>query len=129
VDRGLYQPIALENPEPVPGELMAGKQVYDKFCVQCHMNNGKGAPGMNPPLSGVDLVTGDKAAVIKIILNGLSEPMVINGETYNNAMPSHAFLNDQQIADVLTYVRNTFGNKAEPIMPEEVAAVRKANAP
>ena len=129
VDKGLYQPIALENPEPVPAELMAGKRVYDKFCVQCHMSNGKGAPGMNPPLSNVSLVTGEKAPVIRIILNGLSEPMVINGETYNNAMASHAFLNDQQIADVLTYVRNTFGNTAEAIKPEEVAKVRSANMP
>lgn len=120
----LYQPIALENPDPVPAELMPGKQVYDKYCVQCHMNNGKGAPGMNPPLAGVDIVTGDKTEVIKIILNGLSEPMVINGETYNNAMPPHAFLTDQQVADVLTYIRNTFGNKAEAVKPEEVAKVR-----
>jgi glucose/arabinose dehydrogenase/mono/diheme cytochrome c family protein len=120
----LFQPIALENPERVPEELMAGKRVYDKFCVQCHMNNGKGAPGMNPPLAGVNIVTGDKAEVIKIVLNGLSEPMVINGETYNNAMPAHGFLSDQEVADVLTYVRNTFGNKADPIKPEEVAKVR-----
>jgi len=128
VDKGLFQPIALENPEPVPAELMAGKQVYDKFCVQCHMSNGKGAPGMNPPLGGVELVTGSKEDVTKIILNGLSEPMMIKGETYNNAMPSHAFLSDQQIADVLTYVRNTFGNKAEAITADEVASIRKANA-
>ena len=106
---------------------MAGKQVYDKFCVQCHMNNGKGAPGMNPPLAGVNIVTGDKKQLVKIILNGLSEPMLINGETYNNAMPSHAFLNDQQIADVLSYIRNTFGNTAEVIKPEEVASIRKTN--
>jgi glucose/arabinose dehydrogenase/mono/diheme cytochrome c family protein len=124
VNNNLYQPIVLENPDRVPDELMAGKRVYDKFCVQCHMSNGKGAPGMNPPLSGVGLVTGDKTAVINIILKGLSEPMVINGETYNNAMPSHAFLNDQQIADVLTYIRNTFGNTAEAIKPEEVAKLR-----
>ncbi len=127
VDKRLYQPIALENPEPVPAELLAGKQVYDKFCVQCHMNNGKGAPGMNPPLAGVSLVTSEKPQLIKILLNGLSEPMVINGETYNNAMPSHAFLNDQQIADVLSYIRGTFGNSAEAVKPDEVAAVRKAN--
>jgi glucose/arabinose dehydrogenase/cytochrome c5 len=128
VDKGLFQPIALENPEPVAEEFLAGKQIYDKFCVQCHMNNGKGAPGMNPPLAGVGFVTGDKTEVTKIILNGLSEPMLINGETFNNAMPSHAFLSDQQIADVLSYVRNTFGNKADKITPEEVAAIRKANS-
>ena len=120
----LFTPQILENPEPVPAELMAGKQVYDKYCVQCHMNNGKGAPGMNPPLAGVNIVTGDKTELIKIILNGLSEPMVINGETYNNAMPAHSFLNDKQVADVLTYIRNTFGNKADAVKPEEVAKVR-----
>jgi glucose/arabinose dehydrogenase/mono/diheme cytochrome c family protein len=124
VDVALYQPQVLENPERVPDELLAGKRVYDKFCVQCHMSNGKGAPGMNPPLAGVNIVTGDKKQVINVILKGLSEPMVINGETYNNAMPSHAFLNDQQIADVLTYIRNTFGNSAEAIKPEEVKAAR-----
>jgi glucose/arabinose dehydrogenase len=124
VNVALYQPMALENPDPVPTELLAGKQVYDKFCVACHMNNGKGAPGMNPPLAATDFVTGDKKRLIGIILNGLSEPTVINGETYNNAMPSHAFLTDQQIADVLTYIRNTFGNKAEGIKPEEVLAAR-----
>jgi mono/diheme cytochrome c family protein len=58
------------------------------------------------------------------MLNGLSEPMVIKGETYNNAMPAHSFLSDKQIADVLTYIRNTFGNKADPITPEEVLKER-----
>ena len=124
LNTSLYQPIALENPEPVPAELLAGKRVYDRSCVQCHMNNGKGAPGMNPPLAGVDLVTGDKTNVINIILKGLSVPTLINGETFNNAMPAHAYLTDQQIADVLTYIRNTFGNKADAIKPEEVSKVR-----
>lgn len=124
VELALFQPIALENPEPVPDELMAGKRVYDKYCVQCHMNNGGGAPGMNPPLAGVDIVSGDKTELIKILLNGLSEPMVIKGETFNNAMPAHAFLSDKEIADVLTYIRGTFGNSAEAVTPEEVASVR-----
>jgi glucose/arabinose dehydrogenase/mono/diheme cytochrome c family protein len=125
VNTTLYQPLVLENPDPVPPELMAGKQVYDRYCVQCHMNNGLGAPGMNPPLAAIDIVTGDKKRLIEIILNGLSEPMVIKGETYNNAMPPHSFLNDKQVADVLTYIRNTFGNSAEAVTPEEVAAARQ----
>lgn len=120
----LYQPQVLENPEAVPAELFAGKAVYDKFCVQCHMSSGAGAPGMNPPLAKVGFVTGDKKDVINVLLNGLSKPMVINGETFNNAMPAHSFLTDQQIADVLTYIRNTFGNKADAIKPEEVAKLR-----
>jgi len=124
VEVALFKPQALENPDPVPAELLAGKWVYDKYCVQCHMNNGKGAPGMNPPLAKTDFVTGDKTRLIKIILNGLSEPTQINGETFNNAMPSHAFLNDKQIADVLSYIRNTFGNSAGLVKPDEVTAVR-----
>jgi glucose/arabinose dehydrogenase/cytochrome c5 len=124
----LFTPLALENPDPVPAELMAGKYVYDKYCVQCHMNTGSGAPGMNPPLSGTEQVNGDKAALIWIILNGMSEPTVIKGETYNNAMPAHNFLTDQEVADVLTYVRNTFGNSAGPVLPEEVEEVRTKDA-
>ena len=122
--RSLFQPIVLENPDPVPAELLAGKRVYDRYCVQCHMNTGMGAPGMNPPLADVEYVTGDKQRLINIILNGMSEPVEIKGETYNNAMAPHSFLSDQQIADVLTYIRNTFGNKSEAVTPEEVAAVR-----
>jgi mono/diheme cytochrome c family protein len=123
--RSLFQPMVLENPEPVPNELLAGKRVYDRYCVQCHMNTGMGAPGMNPPLAGVDMVTGDKQNLIQIILNGMSEPIEINGEKYNNAMPPHSFMTDKQIADVLTYIRNTFGNKAEGVTEEEVAKVRR----
>jgi len=120
----LFTPQVLENPDPVPAELFAGKYVYDTYCVQCHMSNGKGAPGMNPPLAGVDFVTGDKKRLIGIVLIGLSEPTVIKGETYNNAMPAHNFLSDQQIADVLTYIRKTFGNSADAVKPEEVAKAR-----
>jgi mono/diheme cytochrome c family protein len=120
----LYTPLVLENPDPVAREFFPGKRVYDKFCVQCHMSNGKGAPGMNPPLAATDWVTGDKKRLIKVILNGLSDPVIINGETFTNTMPSHANLTNKQIADVLSYIRNTFGNKAEAITVEEIQAVR-----
>ncbi len=123
-DHKLFVPPVLENPEPIAPELYAGKRVYDKYCVSCHMNTGRGAPGMNPPLNGVPLVTGDKRVLISIVLNGLTQPMVIKGETYSNTMAAHNFLTDQQIADVLTYVRNTFGNKAEPVTAEEVKKLR-----
>ena len=109
----------------VAAELEAGKKVYDTYCIACHMANGKGAPGMNPPLVDTDWVTGDKERLIDVILNGMSEPTEINGEIYQNAMASHAFLNDQQIADVLTFIRNHWGNEAAPVSPEEVAAQRK----
>jgi mono/diheme cytochrome c family protein len=110
--------------DDVPAELLAGKTVYDTYCVQCHMPNGMGAPGMNPPLVGIDMVTGDKAALAKIILEGYSEPTEINGEKYSNVMPAMAHLSDQQIADVLTFVRKSWGNEADAVAVEDVAQVR-----
>jgi mono/diheme cytochrome c family protein len=79
---------------------------------------------MNPPLAGVAMVTGDKKKLIEIVLKGLNTPMEINGEEYSNPMASHAFLKDQQIADVLSYVRNHFGNKASMVTAAEVKAQR-----
>ena len=69
-------------------------------------------------------VTGDKERLIGVVLNGMSEPIEINGETYQNAMASHAFLTDQQIADVLTFIRQSLGNEADAVMPELVASGR-----
>ena len=111
----------------IPAELMAGKEVYNNYCIACHQENGLGAPGMNPPLVGTDWVTGDKERLINVILNGMSEPTEIKGEVYQNAMASHAFLTDQQISDVLTFIRNHWGNEAEAISKEEVAMLRKTN--
>lgn len=78
---------------------------------------------MNAPIVKTPHVLGAKAPLINIILKGMQD-VEINGETYSNVMPSHSFLTDQQIADVLTYVRNNFGNKASGITPAEVKAVR-----
>ncbi len=112
------------NTQEVSAELTAGQKVYTQYCQACHMQNGKGVPGLNPPLVNTEWVAGDKERLIKVVLNGLSETLVIDGETYQNAMASHAFLSDQQIADVLTYVRNSFGNDASAVVKDEVAAVR-----
>jgi len=111
----------------IPEELLPGKRVYDSFCSACHMANGKGVPSMNPPLVGTEYVLGDKDRLIGIVLNGMQEPTEINGETYQNIMSSHAFLSDQQIADVLTYIRLSFGNNAGPVSLEEVSARRASN--
>lgn len=107
--------------------LVKGQEVYTKHCVTCHQAAGDGVPNLNPPLTGTDYVVGDKTRLIKVVLNGLNENIEINGMVYSNPMPAHAFLNDQEVADVLTYVRNSFGNTAEGITKEEVEAVR-ANA-
>jgi mono/diheme cytochrome c family protein len=82
---------------------------------------------MNPPLIDTEYVLGDKERLIKIVLNGLSEPIEIKGEFYQNVMAPHAFLSDQQIADVLTFVRKSWGNDASPVTVSEVAEVRAKN--
>ncbi len=115
---------APKEEEVVNESLIAGKTVYDMYCLPCHMSNGTGAPGMNPPLIGTEWVLGDKERLIRVVLLGFSEPVEIQGEIYQNVMASHSFLSDQQIADVLTFVRQSFGNNASEIVPDEVKAVR-----
>lgn len=102
----------------------AGKKVYDSVCMACHMKDGKGIPKMHPPLIESDFVNGDKEKLIGIVLNGLSGKMVIKGVTYNGIMPPNKHLSDKQIADVLTYVRSSFGNTSSAITVEEVQKVR-----
>jgi mono/diheme cytochrome c family protein len=79
---------------------------------------------MNPPLAGINIVTGNKPELIKIILKGYDKPAKINGESYQNVMPPHSWLTDQQIADVLTYIRKSWGNGADAVKPEEVTKTR-----
>ena len=103
-----------------------GKIVYGQICVACHGIDGGGMPRMNPPLWKTSYVLGDKKALVKIILNGLKGGEVeIDGDRFENAMPAQeSMLNDQQVADVLTYVRNSFGNKASSVSVAEVRSVR-----
>ncbi|MCC3159292.1 cytochrome c [Hymenobacter sp. 15J16-1T3B] len=106
--------------------LAAGKTVYTQNCLTCHMADGGGVEGMNPPLSKTTWVLGDKTRLVGVVLNGLQD-QDIDGEPYRNVMPAQNQLTDQQIADVLTYVRNSFGNKASAVTPAEVKAARAAN--
>lgn len=101
-----------------------GKKVYTQYCSPCHQTDGSGVPGLNPPLEKTPHVLGNKPALIKIILKGLNTHEEINGEIYNNIMAPHNHLTDQQISDVLTYVRNSFGNKASLVTVAEVKSVR-----
>lgn len=97
--------------------------MYEQNCLTCHQVNGSGVPNLNPPLRNTDWVTGDKTRLINVLLKGL-QSQEIEGEMYDNAMPAHDFLTNQQIADVLTYIRSAFGNKAEPVTADEVKKVR-----
>ncbi|MCB0645142.1 MAG: PQQ-dependent sugar dehydrogenase [Saprospiraceae bacterium] len=101
-----------------------GKRVYDANCRACHQANGDGAPGMIPPVAGTDWVTGDKTRLINVLLKGLSDPVEINGKTYQVAMPAQTHLGDQEIADVLTFIRSNFGNNADAVTIDEVKKLR-----
>ena len=101
-----------------------GKTIYSTYCLACHQADGSGVPGLNPPLIKTKWVLGEKNQLIRVILKGMDEPIEVNGEEYNNVMAPHAFLKDQEVADVLNYVRNNFGNKAGAITPADVKAVR-----
>jgi len=103
-----------------------GQELYHWYCGACHQRDGKGASGRFPPLAGVDWVTGEKQRLINIVLSGLEGPIEVDGESYDNVMPQHSFLNDEQISDVLNYIRSNFGNEASEISPEEVMAVRNS---
>lgn len=107
-------------------QIAAGKIVFSNICVACHMADGAGVQNVNPPLIKTTYVLGDKTKLITIVLNGLADEIQVNGDTYSNVMPAHDYMKDQEIADVLTYVRNSFGNKAPAVSVAEVKKVRAA---
>lgn len=115
---------AAVSPAAFKASMIKGKTIYNQYCLACHQADGSGVPNMNPPLSKTSWVTGPKPALIQVVLKGMDQNLPIDGEEYTNVMPSHSFLTDQQIADVLTYVRNDFGNKVAPVTAAEVKAQR-----
>jgi mono/diheme cytochrome c family protein len=114
---------------PLQASMTRGQVVYQQVCLACHQADAGGVLGMNPPLIKTTYVLGAKTPLIKIVLNGMTGTVTINGDDYHNVMAPHSDLSDQQIADVLTYVRNSFGNKASAVTVAQVKAVRAANKP
>lgn len=114
---------------PAAAQLEAGKAVYMRVCFACHQATGLGLPPAFPPLAGSDIVTApDPTKIIRIVLHGLQGPITVKGVVYNSMMPPHAAqLKDAEIADVLTYVRNTWGNKAAPVAADAVAKLRASD--
>jgi mono/diheme cytochrome c family protein len=104
-----------------------GRVVYSTTCAACHQATGEGVEGTYPPLAGSEIVNGDEAKVVRIVLHGLTGPVEVAGETYSGMMPPWGgVLKDPELAAVLTYVRSAWGNKAAPITPGKVAAIRAA---
>jgi mono/diheme cytochrome c family protein len=106
--------------------MEGGSKVYKTVCMACHQADGLGVQRMNPPLVKTKWVLGDKKALARIVINGLKGGEIeIDGDSFHNPMPPQGEqLDDKQIADVLTYVRNSFGNKASAVSVAEVKAAR-----
>jgi mono/diheme cytochrome c family protein len=120
---------------PLEGEALAlfrkGAEVYSRegHCITCHQADGEGLPAaMFPPLSQTTWVQGSEERLIKLALHGLMGPIEVKGVKYPGQVPMTAFkhLPDEEIAAVLTYVRNTFGNKAPMVSPAKVKEIREA---
>lgn len=97
-----------------------GKKIYNAYCLSCHMQDAMGVPRLNPPLAGSELLVKEKTKPIRIVLRGSEE---LKGETsgeYTNTMMPLSTLSDEEIADVLTFARNSFGNKAPKIKKADV---------
>lgn len=109
---------------PDPAVHARGLAVYTRTCIACHGPDGKGVPGAFPPLDGVSWVTGDPSVPARIILGGLQGPIEVLGQKYENVMPPHTDLNDAEIADVITYVRQSWSNDASPVSADSVKQTR-----
>ncbi len=106
--------------------LAAGRKVYSQICIACHQTEGNGLPGAFPPLAGSDWVVGDDRRLTLLALHGLVGPIKVNGSPWNGAMPAQGLvLKDRQIADVLTYIRGSWGNNAPPVDEATVKSMRE----
>lgn len=104
--------------------MKAGQIVYKANCAACHQMNGEGIANAFPPLAKADYLMEDKKRSIHVVKYGLEGPITVNGKSYNSVMPALG-LSDEDIASVLTYVRNSFGNKGDAVTPAEVRSVKR----
>ncbi|HXH99570.1 MAG TPA: c-type cytochrome [Sphingobacteriaceae bacterium] len=122
----------LKTPDEIKDNLDKGKpinasRVYNTYCGSCHQRDGKGDGTRFPPLNQSEWVNNDKKRLISIVLNGLQGPIQVKGQPYNEVMPAHgSFLKDEEIAEVLTFIRSNFENTSDAVTSAEVAAVRKS---
>ncbi len=123
-------PTALPAPTEAPAtmtkadQIAAGDKLYASTCGACHQPSGKGLPNAFPPLAGSDFLMADKDRSIEIALRGLKGPVTVNGQSFDSMMPPQSHLSDAELANLLTYIRNSWGNTGEAVTKEEVAAKR-----
>lgn len=110
---------------PLTASIKRGKEIYSDLCVTCHLPNGKGIAGTYPPLDGSDWLTDKREASIRGVKYGMQGPIVVNGEKYDNIMTPMG-LSDQEVADAMNYVMNSWSNNIKDMVTaEEVAAIQE----
>ncbi len=119
--RGVPPPVG--GPKSKAEKIASGRRLFTSICAACHQPTGQGLPNMFPPLAGSDYLNADKSRAIQIVIFGRQGEVVVNGMKFNNSMPSFP-LNDADIANVLTFVYNSFGNSGLEVTPEEVQILR-----
>ena len=109
---------------PSPEVMKRGQAVYSKTCIACHQPTGLGIAPVFPPLAGSEWVAMSPSIPVRNILHGMTGPVTVKGVVYNSMMPAVAGLTDGDIADVVTYVRNSFGNSGAAVTEDEVKAIK-----
>lgn len=105
-------------------QIEKGKQVFMQTCFVCHQVDGQGIPGQIPPLAKSDFLMADKERSVRAVLQGLSGEITVNGKKFNGQMVPLNYLADEDIANVITYVRNSFGNSGDAVGVAEVRRIR-----
>jgi nitrite reductase (NO-forming) len=109
----------------VEDQIKAGEALFAGTCSTCHQGNGEGMPGVFPPLAKSDYIAADPKRVATIITHGLQGPVTVNGKDYNSVMPPMAQLTDDEVANIATYVLNSWGNPGGHVSKAEAAEIRK----
>ena len=105
--------------------MRLGRRLFAMHCVACHQASGRGQPGLAPPLVGTDDVLGSPARLTRVLLHGLGGELTIEGETYLGSMPRAPVRSDEPVAALLTFIRRSWGNDADPVSVEFVRGVRE----
>ena len=117
--------ISLQQKKPIEQSIVDGEEIYQDFCLQCHLSNGEGVSGIYPPLANSDYLFDNIDRSISNVKYGLSGPIIVNDEEYNAVMLNNG-LDDEEISDVMNYILNSWGNKTnEMITKERVAKISK----
>ena len=110
-------------PKSKAEKIELGRRLFSSICAACHQPSGQGLPNVFPPLAGSEYLNADKSRAIKIVINGRQGEVIVNGKKFNNSMPKFP-LGDEDIANVLTFVYNSFGNSGLEVQPDEVQVLR-----